>query len=196
MCEMEKAALRRQVRALWQGKERRDWESECLCAHVLAWPAYARASCVAAYMPLAREANVTPVLADCLKRGKTLLLPRVESAGQMTLRRVTAWSQLRPGAFGLLEPGEEAETISPEMVELVLVPLEAVDEHGVRLGKGGGYYDRMLANCHALTLGAALSWQWVARVPREEWDQPLQAVADWKGIHLFAQDVFSEGKDG
>lgn len=196
MREMEKAALRKQVRALWQGKERRDWESERLCAHVLAWPAYERASCVAAYVPLAREADVTPVLADCLKRGKTLLLPRVERAGQMTLRRVSAWPQLRTGAFGLLEPGEETETVPPEMVELMLVPLEAVDGRGVRLGKGGGYYDRMLAACRAVTLGAALSWQRVARVPEEEWDQPLQAVADWEGIHLFAQEVFSEGKDG
>ena len=65
------------------------------------------------------------------------------------------------------------------------MPLEGVDRKGFRLGKGGGYYDRLLADCMAYTLGCALSWQWADQVPRDTWDIPLHAVADDQGIHEF-----------
>lgn len=185
MLTAEKSALRRAVRSAFPGAEERDRQSRALCAHVTAWPPYQSAQVVAAYMPLPREADAVPLAEDILARGKTLALPRIESAGVMTFRRVTALDELIPNRWGIPEPAEDAPVVPPEAVDLILVPLEAVDRDGLRLGKGGGYYDRLLPRTQALTLGLALRHQRVERVPREPHDIPLHAVADAAGVHPF-----------
>ena len=160
-----------------------------LCGHVKAWPVYRRARTVAGYVPLSREADVTPLLMDALASGKTLLLPRVEGERRMTLRRVERLDALVPGRWGLLEPPEDAEIVPAGAAELLLVPLEAVDGRGIRLGKGGGFYDALLKEKTGVTLGVALSWQWVECVPMDAWDKPMDAVADATGIQCWNKGV-------
>lgn len=178
----DKQALRKAVRARYPGPDERNRESHLLCGHVLAWHEYRRASVVAGYMPLPWEADVTPILADALRAGKMLLLPRVEGERLMTLRRVDSLDGLVTNSWGLLEPPEGAPVVPAEKAELLLVPLEAVDGQGMRLGKGGGYYDALLTRKTGVTLGVALSWQRVAHVPAQPWDKPLDAVVDPEGI--------------
>lgn len=187
MSESSKAALRRKIREAYPGEAQRRAESEELCRHVLAWSAYREASTVGAYVPMKREADVTPILRDVLAAGKTLLLPRVESEGQMTFRRVHDLNALVRGAYGLLEPSEDAEIVEPAVLDVLIVPIEGIDRTGMRLGKGGGYYDRMLGNTHCRTIGAVMSWQWVEQVPKEDWDQALEMAVDCEGIHRFAE---------
>ena len=182
---MTKDELRRALRAASPGREARDRESLMLCAHITAWEPYRRARVVGGYMPLSWEANVVPVLQDALSRGKTLALPRCMAEGQLCFHRVESLDSLRRGAYGLLEPEEDAPVVGAEEINLLLVPLEGISSLGARLGKGGGYYDRLLASCPALTLGAALSWQWTEDIPREMWDRPLHACAGAEGIRIF-----------
>lgn len=180
-----KRELRRQVRSLFPGEAERNAQSRALCRHVLAWQEYARARVVGGYMPMAHEADVTPILLDALACGKVLALPRCGEAPEMTFHRVCSLEELTIGAYGLLEPRTDAPVVEAGEIDLLLVPLEAVSPTGMRLGKGGGYYDRLLAGKHGLALGAALRHQWVEALAREPWDQPLQAVADEQGIHVF-----------
>lgn len=185
MNRMDKQALRRAVRARFPGMEARARESGLICRHVKAWQDYQRAEAVAGYVPMPHEADIMPLLADVLASGKTLLLPRVEEgARRMTLRRVERLDSLVPGRWGIPEPPADAE-IAPVEGALLLVPLEAVDRTGARLGKGGGYYDALLRDAETMTLGVALFSQWVDHVPREAWDQRLRAVVDHEGIHDF-----------
>lgn len=181
----EKQALRRLVRARCPNAFEQAQQSAAICRHVMAWPTYQAASCVGAYMPLRREANITPLLQDLLERGGVLALPRVEEKGRMTMRRVTSLQALVPGQYGLLEPAPDTPCVATGTLALLLVPLEAIDATGMRLGKGGGYYDRLLETVNCTTLGIALLSQWVAYVPADPWDKPLCAVADARGIHLF-----------
>ena len=185
MISADKQALRRAIRARHPGEQARNQESELICSHVAAWEVYRRARVVGGYVPLPREADVMPLLADALSSGKTLLLPRVEGDRLLTLRRVERLDRLIPGRWGVPEPAEDAPVVPVAEAELLLVPLEGVDRSGMRLGKGGGYYDALLEGQRVMTLGVALSWQWTARVPREPWDQPLRAVADRDGIHAL-----------
>ena len=182
---MTKDELRRALRAASPGREARDRESLMLCAHITAWEPYRRARVVGGYMPLSWEANVVPVLQDALSRGKTLALPRCMAEGRLCFHRVESLGSLRRGAYGLLEPEEDAPVVGAEEINLLLVPLEGISSLGARLGKGGGYYDRLLSSCPALTLGAALSWQWTEDIPREMWDRPLHACAGAEGIRIF-----------
>ena len=185
MSPTDKQALRRAVRARFPGVEERSRESDLICRHVRAWPVWQRANVVAGYVPMGHEADITPLLTDALASGKTLLLPRVEGDSVMTLRRVSRLDELVPGRWGIPEPAEEAAMVDVSAAQLLLVPLEAIDRSGMRLGKGGGFYDALLQGCEAVTLGIALSWQRVERVPRDPWDQPLSAVADRNGIECF-----------
>lgn len=182
----EKAVLRRFLRAAYPGDDERSRQSQAICQHVLCYPPFQQAVCVGGYVPLRREADVMPLLEAVLSRGGQLALPRVESEGVMTLRQVAALSELMPGAFGVMEPRMDAPIINPMQIELLLVPLEGIDESGFRLGKGGGYYDRLLTHTSCPTLGVALSWQWVAQIPTESWDKPLDAAVDARGIHRFS----------
>ncbi|MGN0746339.1 MAG: 5-formyltetrahydrofolate cyclo-ligase [Aristaeellaceae bacterium] len=181
----DKAALRRAIRSRFPGEDVRRAESEAMCRHILAWEPYRRAEAVGGYIPLRREADVTAVMRDALASGKTLVLPRVESEGSMTLRRVRSLEALVPGAYGIPEPDGDTEIVPLAALSLLIVPLEGIDRLGMRLGKGGGYYDRLLADTPCATLGAVMSWQWEERIPAQPWDKPLQAAADLRGIHLF-----------
>lgn len=172
--------------------EMRADESERICRHIIASRWYRKAQVIAGYVPLKWEADITPVLQHALASGKTLALPLCGTAPHMTLRRVTALEELHPGAYGIPEPSAEAEIIPPEEVQLLLIPLEGIAEDGTRLGKGGGYYDRLLAGCDAYAMGCALSWQRVERIPREEWDRPLCACADRDGIREFVYQANQE----
>lgn len=185
MMKREKALLRQQLRSLYAGKAERDRQSEKLCGHIQQSALYRQAKVIGGYMPLPREADITPVLTDALETGKTLALPLCGEAPHMSLRRIHALSDLVPGRYGLLEPGEETEIIPVDALDLLLVPLEGIDPSGMRLGKGGGYYDRLLAEKEIPTLGCALGWQWTAHVPAQPWDRALSACADEDGIHIF-----------
>lgn len=182
---MDKRALRKAVRLAFPGKEARDAQSAAICRHVLANDAYRRAAVVGGYMPMAHEADVTPILLDALAGGKVLALPRCARPPEMTFHRVQSLQELIPGAYGLPEPSADAPVIPTGEIELLLVPLEAIDRRGMRLGKGGGYYDRLLEDAGPVTLGMALAWQWVEQVPADSWDKALQGAADAEGIRWW-----------
>lgn len=181
----EKARLRREIRALYPGETVRAEESLLMCRHIIGSGFYDKARVVGGYMPLPREADVTMVLEDVLSSGRTLALPLCSEAPHMTLRLVRSLDELVPGAYGIPEPREDTEIIPVSAVDLLLVPLEGIDPRGLRLGKGGGYYDCLLSGAPVAALGCAMSWQWTDRVPSESWDQPLTGCADWQGIHIF-----------
>lgn len=156
-----------------------------MCRHILDSDMYRNAEIVGGYMPLLREADVTAVLRDVLATGRILALPLCGNAPCMTLRRIVSLDDLKTGRYGIPEPREDTELIAPHSLDLLLVPLEGVDRRGMRLGKGGGYYDCLLAGARIQSLGCALSWQWTEHVPSQPWDMPLAACADKDGIYLF-----------
>ena len=188
MTTREKAALRQAIRAAWPGQARQDEESAAICRHLTAWAPFRQAEVVGGYMPMAQEADITPLLKAVLASGRALALPRCGQPPEMTFHRVLSLGELLQGRWGIPEPREDAPVIPPEALSLVLTPLEGTDAQGRRLGKGGGYYDRLLASTRALAVGVALSWQIVPRVPVDPWDKPLDALADAAGVRMLPPD--------
>ena len=129
-----------------------------------------------AYMACRGELDLSPVLLDALAQGKTLLLPRCESPGIMTARRVTDLSQLAAGAYGLMEPAQCCAVFPPEEINLIFVPGTAFDALGGRLGQGGGYYDRFLARTKALRAGVCHDFALIARVPAQAHDMRMDCI--------------------
>lgn len=110
--------------------------------------------------------------------GHTLALPRFATrTAPMAFARYNdphAESDLEAGPYGMLQPGSEAEALIPDVL---FVPLVGFTAEGVRLGQGGGHYDRWLAE-HPPVLAVGLAWdaQLCAALPAEPHDVALDAV--------------------
>lgn len=181
----DKKEMRRRVRSLFPGEAERRAQSMAICRHVTAWEVYRNARVIGGYVPMEHEADVMPILRDVLSSGKMLVLPRCGKKPEMRFHHVTGMDELVQGAYGLLEPRESAAVVEAKTIDLLLVPLEALTREGLRLGKGGGYYDCCLAGFSGMSLGVTMQHQWVDALPRDAWDVPLAAAVDNQAIHMF-----------
>lgn len=82
---------------------------------------------------------------------------------------------LQSGAYGIAEP-TGATPADPQTMELIIVPAVAFDRKGNRLGRGKGFYDRLLAETRATTIGVAYDFQLLYEIPTEPHDTPVHIV--------------------
>lgn len=115
-------------------------------------------------------------------KGKMLYLPALHPDGSNRLLFVRAGKRWRHNRFGIREPcWQGREVCALTRIDVLLMPLLAFDRQGGRLGMGGGFYDRTLAQLPAWSkrpwcLGVGYRFQEVARLPLADWDQPLDAI--------------------
>lgn len=119
------------------------------------------------YAALPDEVDLTALLAE-----RDLILPRVDGP-DLVLHQVTR--PLVPGAWGIDEPDPEDPVVELSTVDTVVVPGRAFDAAGRRLGRGKGFYDRLL-NTSALRIGVGFDEQLVETVPTEDHDQRVARV--------------------
>ena len=133
------------------------------------------ADCVAAYVPVRSECDVTPLAARLRQKGCRLALPAVfEKEKPMLFRRFDETTVFKKGLFGIGEPDENSPVETPTVF---LTPLLAFDRKGGRLGFGAGCYDRTAAVFpSAVLVGVAFSKQEIAYVPVEKTDVLLDYV--------------------
>ena len=138
---------------------------------------------VGGFWPLAGEIDTRFLLRTLAGRGYEIALPETPDAGDVL--RFRTWRPgdvLAPGRFGTQHP--TGTVLQPDFI---LVPLLAFDAKGDRLGYGGGYYDRTLAQLPgAFRLGCAFAAQEIADVPVEATDLKLHAVATERGVTRFS----------
>ena len=175
-----KAALRSQIRSfLGQMSEaERAGASRALCERLASQEIWHKAESVLFYAPMAQEPDVWPLLVSGLTAGKTVALPRYlpEQRDYAAARILDPEREVRLGYFGIREPAASCEEITFNRLSLVLVPGLAFDPHGRRLGRGRGYYDRLLANVRSVTCGVAFDGQLVPEVPADAHDVRLNCV--------------------
>ena len=89
---------------------------------------------------------------------------------------VTEKRQLMQGAYGIWEPDETCPPIEPDDMDLILVPGAAFDRQGDRLGQGGGYSDRSLAQTRAVRIGVCHDFALLDAVPTQTHDARMDGV--------------------
>lgn len=90
-------------------------------------------------------------------------------------------SRLHLGAFNIEEPGGD-DVADIDDIELIIVPGVAYDRHGNRIGRGKGYYDRLLRDTHAVTIGVAYGCQLCDDIEPDDFDVPVHYVITEQGI--------------
>ena len=154
-----------------------------LLAALAARPEWHGLDCLLGFAATGREPATAPVLAAAVAAEVVVGLPRVDGV-QLRFHRVETLSGLRSGYRGVAEPPAAAPSLELDRLPpatLVLVPGAAFDVAGVRLGWGGGHYDRTLAEIRrrcatALLVGVCLPEQVVERVPRAAHDVTVDLV--------------------
>lgn len=151
-------------------------QSEEVLKKLLAHPAYAECRTLFSYVSFRNEVDTHKIIMLALAQGKQVAVPRVEGK-DMIFYRIFSLEELTRSRFGILEPKDGAHRVIPGEGDLMLVPAAAFDGKGYRIGYGGGYYDRYLAEYPQLyTIGLAFDFQMLDEVPREEFDLAVKEV--------------------
>jgi 5-formyltetrahydrofolate cyclo-ligase len=142
----------------------------------------ARVRTVAAFVPDETEPGHGRLPAAYTQLGTRILLPVPEDGGE--LRWAVDTGRLAPGRYGLLEPvGPRLGATAIGTAEVVVVPALAVARNGVRLGRGGGYYDRALRHARpdAVLVALVFDEELVDELPTEPHDHRVTAVVTPSG---------------
>ncbi|MGH8022033.1 MAG: 5-formyltetrahydrofolate cyclo-ligase [Limisphaerales bacterium] len=180
MMSDEKSIARREagtrVRAM--SAERRKSESEKLCALLRAHPFFQAARSILFFASLPAEPDLWPLLSETLAGKKLVALPCFDPDRQSYQpRHVTdVRVGILSGKFGIREPPDSCVAIPTNELELVLVPGVAFGMDGHRLGRGKGYYDRLLQNFTGRKIGVAFDEQLVEAVPSAENDVRMDLI--------------------
>jgi 5-formyltetrahydrofolate cyclo-ligase len=139
---------------------------------------------VGGYHALPDEADPALLLERLVNLGCHIAYPRVAGKGlPLEFHRVPDGEVLAPGTFGVHEPLDTWPRVVPGVL---LVPLLAFDAAGIRLGYGGGFYDRTLALLKVPAIGIAYAGQEAASLPRGPHDMALTMVVTEQGVRRFS----------
>ena len=175
-----KAGLRRDIRARLEAMSpaERASASEQLRARLLDQPQFRAARSILCFAPTPDEPDIFPVIDHCLATGKEVALPGFDAAaGAYEARQIAATQRdLSAGRFGIIEPASHCPLFPLNRLDFVLVPGVAFDFGGGRIGRGKGFYDRLLARVPGFKCGVGFDCQLVAGVPLEPHDVRLNCI--------------------
>jgi len=175
----DKSRIRWQARPARQGipLEDRAGLSTAACMRAFELPGVAHARHVLSFAAAPEELDPATLTAALRQKGASVCLPRITGPGSLSLHACEIDDRLEEGPFGLRQPSAEMPEVFADSVDLVIVPVVAFDLHGMRLGFGGGYYDRLLASIPlAYRLALAYDGQLFEQVPAEDHDERVDAI--------------------
>jgi len=155
--------------------------------HLLAAPEVRRAATVAAYVSIGTEPGTGLLLHALADAGRRVVLPVLLPDGDLDWGTYRGDASLAPARMGLLEPVDRLGVDAIATADVVLVPGLAVSPTGLRIGRGGGSYDRALARVPLGTFTCVLlhDEEIGVDVPAEPHDRPVTAAASPAGITRF-----------
>ncbi|MEE8449422.1 MAG: 5-formyltetrahydrofolate cyclo-ligase [Thermodesulfobacteriota bacterium] len=190
--EQEKAKLRSQLIAQRLEQLGREEKSLAIQRRFLHLGCFRRSRTVALYWSFRGEVDTELIFEAGWKRKKELLLPVIQTQeGLLTFRKVRYREELIPGRYGIMVPPCEADRVVPlESIDLMVVPGVGFDLTGVRLGYGGGYYDRTLTRLLYRTKKLALAFdvQMVNSLPLNSTDVKVDMVITESRVVVFSDD--------
>lgn len=151
------------------------------------WSSWRSSSVVALFATLRGEIDSQPLIELARRDGKQLLFPRMRDGQTLEFAVVEEMESLRPGRYGVLEPDLQCPVQPMTADTIVLVPGCAFDRAGGRLGRGAGYYDRVIAGCRDTEvrprfIGVGFESQVIEAVPMKSLDMRMDGVVTEIGL--------------
>jgi 5-formyltetrahydrofolate cyclo-ligase len=140
----------------------------------------------AAYLPIRSEISPLPLVAALHRAGQQTAMPITPAEGEaLSFRRWAVGDVLEAGPYGTSQPLTVGQPVLPD---IILAPLLAFDAAGWRLGYGGGFYDRTIADLamrrhQCAVIGLGFDGQKLDKVPIGPYDMPLDALLTPSGLH-------------
>lgn len=135
---------------------------------------FQQASCIALYHAIPGEVQ-TAGLIEKWYRKKRLLLPLIKG-NDLQLLLYAGKESLKTGVFGILEPSEDCEAVPESEIDLIIVPGVAFDRQHNRLGRGKGFYDRLLSTLDVPKIGICYDFQLKDQIPAEPFDRKMDLI--------------------
>ena len=174
---MDKTALRRMIREQKRAMTEEEilQRSSRLLEKFVATEAYQNARTIYGYLPYNQEVRTVPILERALQDGKQVAVPKVYG-DTMRFICMTDLSKTEKSEMGIPEPVAD-EPVAEDKTALVLMPGLAFTQKGDRMGYGGGFYDRFLAQePNHPTVALCYDFQILPSLPTEEYDIPVDTV--------------------
>lgn len=144
---------------------------------------YQKASCIFCYISVGKEVDTRPVIEHAWSAGKRVVVPKCTGKGIMELFEIHSYDDLEPGSYNIPEPKPYCTPASPSEIEFAMIPCLSCDRERNRLGHGGGYYDRYLANAAFTTAAVCREELLLDQVCCEPHDQTVNMVVTEKNIY-------------
>ncbi len=179
---VSKQAIRKEIASLKRAYSQEALQelSEKLLERLEATSHFQQAACVALYNAIPGEVQTACFLQKWYQK-KRLLLPLVVG-DDLHLLPYAGEEGLRPGAFGIMEPIDQGITVAEEEIDLIIVPGVAFDRQLNRLGRGKGFYDRLLTTVQAPKVGICFDFQLIDNVPVEPFDRKMDIIITEKEL--------------
>ncbi|HMP89526.1 MAG TPA: 5-formyltetrahydrofolate cyclo-ligase [Kiritimatiellia bacterium] len=175
---MNKSTLRSRFREMEQNRpaDKITSASRAIYEALITSKVFLNAQCIGAYLSLPTEIQTSDIIHACWEQGSTVCVPYyIPEKKYYGMSRLDPSAPIQERQWNVREP-ENPDPVDPALLDLILVPGMAFDIHGVRLGHGGGHYDRLLPAVKGYRLGIAFHEQVIDTLPREPHDECVQAI--------------------
>ena len=158
-----------------------DYSDQGILKTLLSLTEWKQAHTVFLYISIGREAGTRSAIQAAINTGKVVAVPRCLCEGIMEARIISSMEGLRPGRFGAPEPDAADPLLLPRDMDLVIAPCIAADRQGHRLGHGGGFYDRYLAQTQCPSICLCRERLLLRHVPHNTLDCQVAMVITEEG---------------
>lgn len=190
MCDAARAEKERLRRALLVKRRRLDAGLRAdydrrIAGRLLSSPCWAAAGTVFCYVGTGWEIGTAEILNAAFAAGRRVAVPLCLPGGVMEAHEIRTLDALAPGAFGIPEPRRDTPVLPPQAFDLAVVPAVAFDRAGFRIGRGGGYYDRYLAQMRGVKIGLCYTQFLLPSLPRELHDERVDLILTEEGEYAW-----------
>ena len=194
-CGVSKQQLRKQYKVLRSQLSAADVaaHSQRIADALFATSFWQQSQTVMLYLSFQNEVATRAIYQRGWQEGKTMLLPIcAPSGGLMEMSVLPSFDQLVPNRYGIDElPAHLQQIVSPEIIDLCLIPGIAFDKTGTRLGFGAGYYDRYLLRVSPRAPRIALAYECQLHpgsLPKDQYDLPMQYILTEQQLYHIADE--------
>ena len=137
-----------------------------------------KASVILPFVSTKDEVDTSDFIAECIKLGKTVAVPRCKDECNMEFCVISSSSDLEKGMYGIYEPKKDCAVLEAEKItdSVLIVPGLCFNDEGFRLGYGKGYYDRFISRYKGYSIGVCYKEFMTDEIPTDEYDKPVDTV--------------------